>query len=99
VQVVGNMRTTSKIAYKEISEDGTRNRQKQNILTCLYFSIMPMSLREIQKETGYDINAISGRCAELKKDNKIFEFPKRKCSITGRLVTPVWSKSHYEGLF
>jgi len=48
-----------------------------------------MTMREIQKATGIDINAVSGRCNELKRDKRLFEYPKRKCSETGRLVIPL----------
>ena len=87
-------RTTSRIAYKEINEDGTTRSQKDTILFVI--NMIPnsdkdfgLSLKEIVRQTGFEINAVSGRVNDLKKDGSIEECIKRKCRITGRLVTPV----------
>ena len=87
-------RTTSRKAYKEINENGTSRSQKATILVVI--SMIPisdkdfgLSLKEIVRQTGYEINAVSGRVNDLKKDGSIEECIKRKCRITGRLVTPV----------
>ena len=89
------VRVTSRIAYKEINEDGSKGRQSDRI----YYKIVSctsgggynnMSLREIKHNmVGIDINAISGRVNELKKDGKLKECAKRKCTVTNRLITPV----------
>ena len=50
------------------------------------------SLQEISAKTGIPINAVSGRCNELKKSNYIEETDKRKCSITKRTINPVRRK-------
>ena len=47
------------------------------------------SLKEISRQTGFEINAVSGRVNELKKDDLVKECTKRRCRITGRLITPV----------
>ena len=47
------------------------------------------TLKEISRFIGIEINAVSGRVNELKKQGLITECPKRPCSITKRLVTPV----------
>jgi len=87
-------RTTSRLAYKELNEDGTRRSQKETILFVI--GMIPesdkdfgLSLKEIVRQTGYEINAVSGRVNDLKKDGSVEECTKRKCRITGRLVTPV----------
>jgi hypothetical protein len=52
---------------------------------------MNWSLQEIVILTGLPINAVSGRVNELKNEASryLVEAPKRRCSVTGRLVTPV----------
>ncbi len=93
---MGSVRTTSKIAYKEITEDGTRLTQANAIYELIkdaiknpFYDYKNLSLREIKVHCNYDINAISGRVNELKKNGKLKEDDKRKCSISGRLITPL----------
>jgi len=74
--------------YYEIVEDGTVGRQAQKILDLLFKS-NPLSLREIKDKTEIEINAVSGRVNDLKKRGKVIECNKRKCSISGRMITPV----------
>jgi DNA-binding MarR family transcriptional regulator len=88
------IRTTSRKAYKEINKDGTTRSQKDMILFAI--SMIPdsdkdfgLTLKEIVRQTSIEINAVSGRVNELKKEELIEECNKRKCRITGRLVTPV----------
>ena len=89
-----NVRLTSKIAYREITENHTRTSQAEKIMNFVDTIITgntstDVSLRVIQKVSNLDINAISGRVNELKKDGKLVECEKRKCKVTGRLITPV----------
>ena len=87
-------RTTSRMAYKKINEDGTITSQSDYIKSIVY-SIphqdkdFGITLRELTRSTGFDINAVSGRVNELKKFGSVEECQKRRCRITGRLVTPV----------
>ena len=88
------IRTTSKMAYKEISENGTLRSQKDIIFSAI--NMIPgndkdfgITLKELARQTGFEINAVAGRVNELKKEEFIKECKKRKCRITGRLVTPV----------
>ena len=74
--------------YKEIVEDGTVGKQAQKILDLLIYS-RPLSLREIKERTEIEINAVSGRVNDLKKTGNVVECDKSKCSISGRLITPV----------
>ena len=89
-----NVRQTSKIAFKEIIENNTKTSQADKIMDFVDSIIVgskntDVSLREIQKVSNIDINAISGRVNELKKNGKLVECEKRKCKITGRLIIPV----------
>ena len=88
------VRVTSRLAYNEINADGTLRSQKDIIFSAI--NMIPqhdrdfgISLKEIARQTGFEINAVAGRVNELKKEEFIKECVKRKCRITGRLVTPV----------
>jgi len=93
------VRTTSKLAYKQINEEGISANQKEVILNLLISKEANdpnhlnkgMSLREISRDTGYDINAVSGRVNDLKKDELVMTIWKRKCTISKRLINPVVS--------
>tara|TARA_R100000781_G_C4039640_1_gene113525 strand:+ start:288 stop:581 length:294 start_codon:yes stop_codon:yes gene_type:complete len=87
---------TSRIAYKEIKQDGTSSTQKQGILEAVKGSENGLSLREICKLTGFDINAVSGRVNDLKKEGMLETTSKRKCTITSRLISPVALKSQVD---
>ena len=96
-----SVRNTSKKAYKEINEDGTDYSQYDHIMIIVNslqsnYKGWGMSLREISKFSGIEINAVSGRVNELKKQKKLHEMPRRKCSITKRLITPVSSVTEDE---
>ena len=87
-------RTTSRMAYKEINKDGTLRSQKDIIFSAI--NMVPITdrnfgitLKELSRQTGFEINAVAGRVNELKKEEFIKECNKRKCRITGRLITPV----------
>ena len=87
-------RTTSRMAYKEINKDGTLRSQKDIIFSAI--NMIPehdknfgISLKELARQTGFEINAVAGRVNELKKEEFVEECAKRKCRITGRIVTPV----------
>ena len=82
--------------YKEIVEDATVGKQAQKILDLLIYS-RPLSLREIKERTEIEINAVSGRVNDLKKTGNVVECDKRKCSISGRLITPVTIKRRHNG--
>ena len=90
-----SVRVTSRVAYKELTDSGERNNQASRILATIINcttggGYKDMSLREIKHNSvGLDINAISGRVNELKKNYSLTECAKRKCSITGRLIRPV----------
>ena len=88
--------TTSKLAYKQINEDGTSMNQKDVIMEAIesycnmeYYDGKGVSLQEIRVLTGIEINAVSGRVNDLKRDERLKTTEKRKCSVTNRLVSPV----------
>tara|TARA_R100000781_G_scaffold25537_2_gene18790 strand:- start:432 stop:713 length:282 start_codon:yes stop_codon:yes gene_type:complete len=85
--------TTSKIAYKEINEEGKATVQGVIIFDAVerYGQLKDdgMSLREIEELTGIDINAVSGRVNDLKKGGHLRTIEKRKCTVTNRLISPV----------
>lgn len=87
--------TTSRISYKEINESGTSKNQKDIILDMVNRDNTGkgMSLREISAFTDIEINAVSGRVNDLKKDNRLETTTKRKCRITNRLIAPVVIKT------
>ena len=91
---------TSKMAYKQINEDGTSSTQKNVIMETIkgycnmeHYDGKGVSLRELKQLTGFDINAVSGRVNDLKKEGLIVTTHKRKCTISGRPIAPVILKS------
>ena len=90
-------RITSKKAYNELKQSGGHKNQKDAIVYTLGKYPNGLSLREICKETGFDINAVSGRVNDLKKSSVLEEMEKRKCSITNRLIIPVAIKTSSDG--
>lgn len=82
------IRETSMAAYDELRDSGKVGKQAQTILN----HVLPRedySLQELARITGIAINAISGRCNDLKKLGLLVEGEKRPCSVTGRNIHPV----------
>jgi hypothetical protein len=92
------MQETSLGAYDELKSSGKQSKQTEIILSKLTHG-RDYSLREIQKITGYEINVISGRCNDLKKMNLLWEMPKRKCTISGKLIVPLALAQKQKDLF
>lgn len=95
------MKKTSLDAYLELVSTGKSHSQKAIILKSI--SRNGSSLKEISHRTGLEINAVSGRVNDLKKQGLLVEGRKRPCTITRRLITPVhlndesnWKKSIFE---
>mgnify|MGYP003148892306 CR=1 FL=1 len=84
-----NVRTTSLTAFRDLNVSGTSTNQQKRILNSMDYGVN-YSLREIKANANIDINAVSGRVNTLKKNGKLKEAPKRKCTITDRLITPVY---------
>ena len=85
-------RNTSTMVFRNLKESGTTLKQEDQILACLGESMFTedMTLKEISRLTGLEINAVSGRVNGLKKSGKVKEAQKRKCRVTNRFVTPVY---------
>jgi len=88
VKKVTNVRSTSKEAYAELKDEGILGRQEKEILDAMEEG-WNYSLREIEKITEIQINAVSGRVNGLKKKGFVVECEKRRCALTGRMITPV----------
>ena len=85
-------RVTSRIAYRDINNNGTLMSQKDTIFSAINMITdkdFGISLKELSRQTGLEINAVAGRVNELKKEEFIKECDKRRCRITNRLITPV----------
>jgi predicted transcriptional regulator len=85
------VRDTSKEAYGDIALSGLIGQQAQSILDAMDRDV-DYSLQEISLKTGIPINAVSGRCNELKKASYLEEVDKRKCSISKRTINPLRRK-------
>jgi len=81
--------TTSKLAFDDIKSSGKDITQKQMILEALESVGEPLSGRELMKLTGIEINAMSARINALKKADLVMPCPRRICSVTHKLITPV----------
>jgi len=86
-------RATSTVAYHSLRDSGAAMKQEDKILECVSKSAFTddMTLKEISRLTGLEINAVSGRVNGLKKSGKLKEAQKRRCRVTGRFVTPVYA--------
>lgn len=82
------VRDTSRETYRSMQDSGQVGAQALYILSRISAS-RDYSLQEISKITGLPINAVSGRCNDLKKAGLLIESAKRPCSITNRTVHPV----------
>lgn len=83
-----HVRGASLAAYKEITESGRLGNQAKKILAAMKAG-RDYSLQELSRLTGIAINAVSGRCNDMKRLGVLVEATSRKCSITGRSVHPV----------
>ena len=87
-------RKTSKYAYEHNRESGITGSQKKALHSLVDKMTngrrgRGVTLKELSRESGREINAVSGRINDLKKEGMIAECDKRKCSITNRTVIPV----------
>lgn len=82
------IRDASLEAYRELKDSGQLGKQERIICNALNGN-PPMTLQEICKATGIQINAVAGRVNGLKKKRVLIETERRVCKISGRMVTPV----------
>jgi len=84
-----NVKETSIIAYREINKTGKPLSQKERILNSMA-DLANYSLRELKRKVGgIEMPSICARVNSLKKEGKVLETKRRKCSISGKLITPV----------
>jgi len=84
----------STIAYRAITNSGVLGNQQEQIVTFLRFNKNQnprwnFSRKEISRILDLEVNAVAGRINELVKSGLVVEDPKRRCSHSKRLVTPV----------
>jgi len=96
------VRLTSREVYTVIIQNGTVSNQERQILNFLHFNNGNKTLKEISRGTMIEINAVSGRVNSLKhKTHKgitiLKEFSKRKCNVSGKMVTPVGINQRGQG--
>ena len=93
---------TSKKAYKELNEDGVGKTQKQKIMYVIntHYNIhgKGLSNREIANLTNFEINAVSGRVNDLKKDGLIELSGKKKDVDTHKDVQVVVPVDEVDGM-
>ena len=81
-------RITSRIAYKQLIEEGKSHTQKSCIVRLLKHE-SPLSRREISKATNIELSSVSGRVNHLIKMGIVKETTMRKCMFSNKLVKPV----------
>jgi hypothetical protein len=85
-----NVASTSIGVYHAIYKEGKIGRQHSIILSAIAQNpSRDYSLQELCAITHMTINAVSGRCTELKAARRLELAQKRSCSITKRTVVPV----------
>jgi len=84
-------RSTSTSSYHQLRDSGRQLTQETQILQILRNNTTTedLTLKEISRLSGLEINAVSGRVNGMKKKGMVREAPKRKCWVTDRWVTPV----------
>jgi len=87
-------RNTSRTSFNDLINSGNATTQVQQILKVLRDQpkIKDLTLKEISRLTGIEINAVSGRVNSMKKEGLVTEQCKRPCRISGRTVTPIGRK-------
>lgn len=83
---------TSKQAYKDISEDGTKTSQKEDVRQALQAMGGEATISELAHEAlaGWQKSTISGRLNDLKQEGIVQDLPdqKRDDKYTGRKSKP-----------
>jgi len=71
---------TSKNAYKEISEDGSKDSQKEEVRKALQAMGGEATISELSKEAlaGWQKSTISGRLNDLKEEGIVQDMPDKK---------------------
>lgn len=80
---------TSIIAYKEHKALGKVGKQAQALFDYMDFGI-EYSRKELARSTGMELSSVCGRVNEMLEVGMLKEGDKRKCKITGKLISPVY---------
>ena len=81
---------TRNAAFFNHRDSGDLGRQQRDIMLLLHgHPERDWSLQEISKALHMQISSVSGRCRELKDTGWLDECAPRKCSVSGRRITPV----------
>jgi hypothetical protein len=92
-----NVSETSISAYYQHQQEGKVGAQANAIFGKMQVG-KDYSRRELSKITNIELNSICGRVAELLAVGLIKESQKRKCSQTGKTISPVY-KEFTDSLF
>jgi hypothetical protein len=80
---------TSIIAYHEHRDTGKIGKQAQHILNCMD-PMESYSRRELARACNLELSSVCGRINELLAVDLVRESPPRKCSITRKMIKPVF---------
>ena len=80
----GNL-STGKVAHQQM--EIIRNMKNMEVFICGHRP--DFSRRELAGIMGMETSSVSGRVNEMVRAGLLVELEQRKCSITGRLITPV----------
>lgn len=89
---------TSIDCYHDLQREGHLSHQQMLILDVIQEG-RDYTLQELVRLTGLGINAVSGRCNELRKLELLSLADRRKCSISTRTVWPVRLPTKQKELF
>ena len=84
-----SVRHASREAYGLLAGSGVLGHQTQTVFDYLSEQNKFRTLRQIEKDTGIQINAVSGRVNWLKNQKYLVEGERTRCPVTGRTVKPV----------
>jgi len=88
------VRATSKAAHNDNEQTG-KNADRVSMILHAVRDGGEYTLREISEATGLELGNVSGRVNKMKSDDPDYglgyleECEPKKCSVTGRTVTPV----------
>jgi len=79
------IRKTSRIAYKQIQEQGLLSQRRFEVYEALFYH-GPLTANEAREHIGghVPLNSVSPRMAELKDRGVVVEVGEKICSVTGK---------------
>lgn len=85
-----DVRQSSLEARDGLLATGRLSTQMDRICAWVAEQGVSCTLQEISRGTHLPINTVSGRVNDAKAAKRLHEWPRRKCAVTGSLVTPVF---------